>query len=107
VFAALLTFRYEGNFDEAVVRKIAHGAQAKFQGMPGLRSKTFSFDAGRGEAVNFYVWESEQAARGFLTEDLINRVTELYGVRPKVQFLQVAELVENSPRGNPVGTRAG
>jgi hypothetical protein len=101
VLAALLTFRYDGNFNEAAVRKIAQGAQTKFVGMPGLRSKTFSFDAGRSEAVNFYVWESEGAARAFLTEDLIDRVTELYGVRPNVQFLQVAAFVENTPSRNP------
>jgi len=58
---AELTFRYDGSFNEAVVQKIAQGAQTKFVGMPGLRSKTFSFDAERGEAINFYVWESEQA----------------------------------------------
>jgi hypothetical protein len=69
--------------------------------MPGLRSKTFSFDAGRGEAVNFYVWESERAARSFLSEDLIKQVTDLYGVRPEVQFLDVAAVVENAPNAVP------
>jgi hypothetical protein len=101
VLAALLTFRFDENFNEAAVRKIAQGAQTKFVGMPGLRSKTFSLDAERGEAINFYVWESEEAARAFLTKDLIGRVTELYGVRPSVQFLQVAALVENTPSRNP------
>jgi len=34
-----VTFRYEDNFDQRAVQKIAESARARFQGMSGLRSK--------------------------------------------------------------------
>ncbi|MBO0697486.1 MAG: YdhR family protein [Zavarzinella sp.] len=93
--AVLVRFRYEGGFNEARVRQVAEAARAKFEGMPGLRSKAFTIDPANREAVNFYVWDSEEAAKAFFSQQLIDRVTELYGVRPTVQFVDVAALVEN------------
>src|SRR5579862_1145378 len=92
-----VTFRYDENFDEHAVRKIAETARARFEGMPGLRSKAFTFNPAKREATNFYVWDSEPTARPFFTEALLERVTGLYGVRPEVEFVQVATLVENAP----------
>ena len=95
MIGVFVTFRYEANFDEQVVRKIAETARARFEGMPGLRSKVFTLNAGKREATNFYVWESEDAAKAFFTDELVERVTGLYGVRPSVEFVQIASLVEN------------
>ncbi|HWF89702.1 MAG TPA: YdhR family protein [Pyrinomonadaceae bacterium] len=96
MIGTVVTFRLGDNFDEQVVRKIAETARAKFEGMPGLRSKAFTFNSGKREAANFYVWDSEEAANAFFTDQLLERVTELYGVRPTVEFVQIATLVENS-----------
>ncbi|HEX3248050.1 MAG TPA: hypothetical protein VHS05_01380 [Pyrinomonadaceae bacterium] len=53
-------------------------------GMPGLRSKAFTFNSEKREAANFYVWDSEDVAKAFFTDELLERVTNLYGVRPTV-----------------------
>jgi len=90
-----VTFRYGDKFDEQAVRRIAETARARFEGMPGLRSKAFTLNAGKREATNFYVWESEDAAKAFFTDELVERVTGLYGVRPTLEFVQIATLVEN------------
>jgi hypothetical protein len=95
MIAVLVRFRYESGFNEAHVRQIAEAARAKFEGMSGLRSKTFTIDPVNREAFNFYVWESEEAAKAFFSPQVIDRVTELYGARPEVQFMEVAVLVEN------------
>jgi heme-degrading monooxygenase HmoA len=95
MIGAFVNFRYGDNFDERAVRKIAETARAMFEGMPGLHSKAFTLSSGKREATNFYVWESEEAAKAFFTEDLLERVTSLYGIRPTVEFVQVASLVEN------------
>jgi len=92
-----VTFRFVEKFDERVVQGIADRARARFEGMPGLRSKAFTFNAQKREAVNFYVWESEEAARAFFTDELRERVTSLYGVAPVVEFVQICALVENAP----------
>lgn len=93
---AFVTFRFGTDFDERAVRNIAEAARAKFEGMPGLRSKAFTIDPAKRVAVNFYVWESEDAARAFFTDELLGRVTALYGVRATVDLVEIAALVENA-----------
>ena len=95
MIGVLVTFHYGDGFDEQAVRNIAQAARARFEGMPGLRSKAFTLNPGKREATNFYVWDSEDAARSFFSEALLERVTGLYGVRPGVEFVQIASLVEN------------
>ena len=95
MIGVFVTFRYEDNFDERTVRKIAETARPRFEGMPGLRSKAFTLNSEKRVATNFYVWESEDAAKAFFTDELLERVTGLYGVRPTVEFVQIATLVEN------------
>ena len=100
MIGVILTFRYGDNFDEQVIRKVAETARVRFEGMPGLRSKAFTFSSKKRQATNFYVWDSEDAARAFFTEELLQRVSGLYGVRPDVEFVQVVALVENRSPGD-------
>ena len=96
MIGVFVTFRYGDNFDERTVRTIAETARASFEGMPGLRSKAFTLNSGKREAVNFYVWDSEDAARALFTDQLLERVAGLYGVRPCIEFVEIAALVENA-----------
>jgi putative monooxygenase ydhR len=96
MIGVFVTFRYKDNFDEQAIRKIAETARARFEGTPGLRSKAFTINSGKREATNFYVWNSEEVAKDFFTDALLERVTDLYGVRPDVEFVQIATLVENT-----------
>ena len=98
MIGVFVTFRYGDNFDEQAVRKIAETARVRFEGMPGLRSKAFTLNSEKRDAVNFYVWDSEDAAKAFFTDQLLERVASLYGVRPSVEFVQIASLVENTRR---------
>jgi hypothetical protein len=95
MIGVFVTFHYGDDFDEEDVRKIAETARARFEGMAGLRSKAFTINAGKREATNFYVWDSANAAKGFFTDEFAKRITDLYGVRPSVEFVQIATLVEN------------
>jgi hypothetical protein len=95
MLGAFVTFRY-ANLDEQAVLRIAETARASFEGMPGLRSKAFTVNSRKREATNFYVWDSEEAAKTFFSEALLQRVTNLYGVRPEVEFVKIATLVENA-----------
>jgi heme-degrading monooxygenase HmoA len=76
---------------------IAENARGTFEGMPGLRSKVFTVDDARKRAMNFYVWESAEAAESFFSQELRERVTGLYGVPPTIDFVEIAELVDNVP----------
>jgi heme-degrading monooxygenase HmoA len=95
MIGVFVTFHYTDNFDEQAVQKIAETSRPRFEGMPGLRSKAFTLNSGKRKATNFYVWESEDAAKAFFTDELVERVTDLYGVRPSIEFVQIATLVEN------------
>jgi heme-degrading monooxygenase HmoA len=96
MIGVFVTFRYGDKFNEQAVRKIAETARGSFEGMPRLRSKSFTINSGKREAINFYVWDSEDAAKAFFTDQLLERVAGLYGVRPRVEFVQIATLVENT-----------
>jgi hypothetical protein len=60
-----------------------------------LRSKAFSYNAEANSAKNYYVWEDANAAKNFFTEENISNIGNIYGVRPSVEFLEVATLVDN------------
>ena len=96
MIGVFVTFRYSDNFDERALRQIAEGARARFEALPGLRSKAFTLNSAKREAINFYVWDSEDAAKAFFTDELVELVTGLYGVRPSIEFVQIATLVENA-----------
>ena len=91
-----VTFSYDGDFDRARVIGVADNARAMFEGMPGLRFKFFTFDEKEQRATNFYVWESKDAADAFFSEELRARVTGLYGVAPAIDFVEIAQIVDNS-----------
>ncbi len=94
---ALVTFQFDAErFDRARIEQVAEEARSRFVGLPGLRHKFFTVDAERLRATNFYVWESEEAARGFFTDELVERVTDLYGVRPEVELVDMVTVVDNT-----------
>jgi hypothetical protein len=91
-----VSFEYEGNFDRSRIEGVAANARGMFEGMPGLRFKFFTFDEKEQRARNFYVWESHEAADAFFTEELRQRVTALYGVPPTIEYVDIAQIVNNS-----------
>jgi len=93
-----VAFNYNGDFDRARVLGVAQNARAMFEGMPGLRFKFFTFDEKQQRATNFYVWESKDAAERFFSDELRERVTGLYGVAPSIDFVEIAEIVDNSAK---------
>lgn len=96
MIGVFVTFDADSDFDSTVIAKIAAEARQMFEGMPGLRNKFFTLDEKQKRATNFYVWESETAAREFFSEQLVERVTTLYGVRPQIEFAEVLGYVDNS-----------
>jgi hypothetical protein len=91
----MVEFQYGDEFDRARIAGIAHEARGRFEGLPRLRQKAFTIDEQNRRATNVYLWESEDSARGFFNDELVDKVTRLYGVRPTVSFVEVAELVDN------------
>jgi len=91
-----VSFDYSGDLDRERVIKVAANSRRIFEGMPGLRLKVFTLNQERPRAANFYIWDSEEAAKGFFTQELRDRVTNLYGVAPSIEFVEIAEIVDNA-----------
>jgi hypothetical protein len=92
---AIVEFQYGDDFDRAHLADTAREERGRFEGLPQLRLKAFTIDEENRRATNVYLWESEDAARGFFNDQLVDMVTGLYGVRPTLTFVEVAELIDN------------
>jgi heme-degrading monooxygenase HmoA len=95
MIAVFVTFESD-SIEAARVREVAAEARGRFEGMPGLRAKLFTLDETQHRATNVYVWESDDAARQFFSDELVERVTGLYGVRPQIEFAEIVEAVDNA-----------
>ena len=95
MIAVFITFRYGEDFSAAKVRRLAENSRAKFEGMPGLRSKLFSVLPDMREARSVYVWDDPEAARRFFTPECCDRIAALYRVQPIIEYAEVCTLVEN------------
>jgi hypothetical protein len=91
-----VTFEYDGDLDRDRIVKVAEQARGMFEGMPDLQFKFFTFDEKQQRATNFYVWKSRAAADSFFCEELRQRVTGLYGVSPRIDYVEIAQIVDNS-----------
>ncbi|AGB26672.1 hypothetical protein Mycsm_06534 (plasmid) [Mycobacterium sp. JS623] len=96
MIGVIVTFQYQDSFDRARVIGIADNARATFVGMPHLRFKFLSFDEAARRASNFYIWDSKDAAQQFFSEELRQTVTELYGVAPTIEYVEIAQIVDNA-----------
>jgi predicted enzyme related to lactoylglutathione lyase len=84
-----VTFALGEAFDPVRLEHLAAEAVPAFERVPGLRSKTFTLDPARREAVNVYVWDDAALAQAFFSEALRAQVTRVYGVAPRIDFLTV------------------
>jgi hypothetical protein len=96
MIAVFVTFEYPEGFDRKRILGIAEKAKGAFVGMPGLRSKAFTLDDENRRATNVYLWESRETARAFFTPQLAERIRGLYGVPARIEFAEVAALVDNA-----------
>ena len=97
MLAIFVDFEFDDDARERV-SKVAVEASPIFEGMPGLRSKTFTVDPAGRRATNFYVWDDEDAGRGFFTDELVEQVVSLYGVRPTLRYADIVGYVSNEGR---------
>ena len=95
MIGVLVTFTRTDEVDRSTLAKIAGEQRGTFEGLPGLRLKAFTIDDD-GQARNFYLWDEEEKARAFFSEEVVDMVTGIWGVAPKIEYLEVLELVDNS-----------
>jgi heme-degrading monooxygenase HmoA len=96
MIGVFVSFTFPRGIDASAFRDIARHARAKFEAMPGLRAKAFTLNEPQQQASNFYIWDDEQAARAFFTPELADGIARLYGATPTIDFVEIAEFVDNA-----------
>ncbi|MFG2295993.1 hypothetical protein [Streptomyces sp. NPDC048603] len=96
MIGVLVTFTQTDKVDRSTLAEIAGELRGPFEGMAGLRFKSFMLDEDGVRARNFYVWDDEEKARAFFTEEIVEKVTGIYGVPPKIEYLDIVGFVDNS-----------
>jgi hypothetical protein len=101
MIGVLVTFTASDRFDRSSLAKIADDLRAPFEGMAGLRLKGFAVSEDGRQARNFYVWDDEEKARAFFTDEIVEMVTGVYGAPPEVEYLDIVGFVDNSGINEP------
>src|SRR3954465_12102704 len=94
MLAMYVDFEFENDGRE-LVAKVAAESVPMFEGMAGLRSKTFTIDASGRHATNVYFWDDEEVGRSFFSDEIIELATGLYGVPPTIRYADVLQVVAN------------
>ena len=97
VIATIVTFRHpEGGYDRPRFEAINRSTAPKYEGLAGLVSKAYWYDDAARENGGLYIWQTRDAAEATHDEAHLDRLEELYGVRPTVRWLDVAVFVNNT-----------
>jgi hypothetical protein len=69
---------------------------SRYEGLPGLIRKYYLFDPDSGIGGGAYLWEDRSQAEAFYDEAWRNRLTEKYGVPPKISFFESPVIIDNA-----------
>jgi hypothetical protein len=89
----IVRFPAPAELDPAQLRELLREAVPRYQVVPGLSRKYFIGNESTGGGV--YQWESRAAAEAFYSQDWYERMLDVYGTQPEVEFFDVHALVDN------------
>lgn len=98
----VVRFPAPADLDPAELRRVLGDAVPRYQGVPGLRRKYFVGNEATGGGV--YEWESRAAAEAFYSQDWYERMLDVYGVQPEVEFFDVHALVDNDTQRTEIAS---
>jgi hypothetical protein len=94
--ATIVTFRHAAStYDRAKFEAINRSTAPKYEALPGLLFKAYWYDDAACENGGIYVWDSREAAEATHDQAHLDRLEQLYGVRPTVRWLDVPVFVNN------------
>jgi hypothetical protein len=89
----IVRFAAPAEVDAAQLRELLREALPRYRVIPGLRRKYFIGSASTGGGV--YEWDSRAAAEAYYSQDWYERMLDVYGAHPEVEFFDVHALVDN------------
>ena len=95
MITAIVQFDLPSDIDRQKALETFEKIAPLYQSMDGLVQKYFCFsDEGKGAGV--YLWETRKAAEKVYDGGTwVNRIKELYGVEPEIQFYEMLLTVDN------------
>ena len=90
----IVRFKVRAGMTREEVLQDARTVVERWQGEKELVRKHFLFD-GEGEALGIYFWKSRQAAEAAHDEKWRNRVAEVHGSVPHIEYHDTLMIVDN------------
>ncbi len=100
MLAMQYTIGLAGDFDSDRVRQRVAERCELFDTMRGLTHKSFLFNYRDGIYAPFYIWDSHEAAREFLLDEVFKAVIETFG-RPRVRIWNILSYECSDPMITP------
>lgn len=96
------TIRLAGDYNLDLVRERVARRKPLFDNLDGLLHKAYLFNEVQAIYAPFYVWESDAAAKAFLTGELFADLVQTFG-RPRVRSWTVLAYGGNPARAGQAG----
>jgi heme-degrading monooxygenase HmoA len=90
------TYVVPPELDEATIRAQFAQVAGNYLGVPGLIRKYFGFSEDGQSVVGIYLWDSEDEANAFYTDEWMAGVTERWGAAPLKQEWVVPVVAESA-----------
>lgn len=90
----IVRFPADPSLDPARLSNLIRESIPRFQGIPGLRRKVFIGNDTTGGGV--YEWDSRAAADAYFNETWTERMHDVYGAVPTVEFFDLHAVVDNA-----------
>lgn len=95
MITAIVQFDLPPEIDRSKAAQTFQSLAPIYQKMDGLIHKYFCFSE-EGKGAGIYLWESRQAADKVYAGVWRDRIKELYGVDPEIQFYEPLLIVDNA-----------
>jgi hypothetical protein len=92
------TFKVPSGTSKAQLVETIKTTAHTYEGIPGLIRKYYGIAPDGGSLVGIYLWESEDAAKAFYTEDWVAMVTQRWAAPPLRQEWETPMVVESAER---------
>lgn len=95
MIAALVLFDNVHGLDAEAAREKFESTAPNYRGRHGLISKAYIYRDDGETLGGFYLWESRDAAEAVYSEGWRQKVSEVYGTEPRLEYFEVPVYIQN------------
>ena len=91
----LVKYKLPKPVPRAVMLENFKGVEAHFRSIPTLIRKYFAYDEANHTGHSVYLWESEEAATKFFSDEFVANFQEKFGTKPELFGVDTLMVVDN------------